>query len=296
MINVQREGHGSCFASFGELVQGVLPGGRKFLVNLKIKNRSRVRVRITDCVYSQEKEALFSDSYRRFSKSYKVLRNIMVDIGDHRDLLLDVESNIPVGKGLSSSTADMVASIMALQSALSITLKRESIGRMITEIDPNDGLHYDHACAYHHTTGQLIYQFAFVPPLNIVGVDLGGSLDTVDFNSRPPTWDDADMAAYAELLKRVRLAFEAHDVPGLCALATQSTVRWQKHLPRPELDRALALAGETGALGVINTHSGTFLGLAYGAERKDIPTLLAAAERRFPECSVQLFQTTSCQE
>lgn len=287
-------GQGVCHGSFGEILQGVLPGSKKFLVNLKIKNVSRARVHLTPSAYSNEKEAQFAESYRSYSKSYKVVRNILGDIGRHDDCYLEMESDIPVGKGCSSSTADMVASIQALASSLSLALKPDYVSRMLTEIEPNDGLHYPGTLAYHHTTGELIARFAYVPPLHILGIDFGGMIDTVEFNHTPFTWTEAEMEHYAVLLEAAQKSLREEDAGSLCRIATESTLLWQKVLPKPELSDVLALMDETGALGVVNTHSGTYLGLLYGEGRDDLDTVTSLVRRRLPGKDVRLFETVSC--
>ena len=285
---------GECFGSFGEMLQGFLPGGKKFLINMKITNRSRVSVSLNSPEYSKEKEDNYIESYRKYSKTYKILRNILIDIGRHDDLYIEVESNIPVGKGLSSSTADMVAGVNALQKKLSISLKKDYISRMLTEIEPNDGIHYEGTSAYHHATGKIIRNFEYVPPINIVGIDMGGELDTVKFNAQALQPEEQDMRTWAELLEKAMAAYEAEDLPTICDVATQSARLWQGINPKPYLEEVLRFVERTEALGVINTHSGTYLGLAYGADRKDVLAIIAALKKEFPDKTIQLFQSISC--
>lgn len=287
-------GQGTCHGSFGELLQGVLPGSKKFLVNLKIKNTSRARVHLTPSAYSNAKEVQFAESYRSYSKSYKVVRNILVDIGRHDDCYLEMESDIPVGKGCSSSTADMVASIQALASSLSLALKPNYIGRMLTEIEPNDGLHHPGTSIYHHTTGELIARFDYVPPLYILGIDFGGMIDTVEFNRTLLTWTEAEMKHYAALLDEAQELLRDEDVGGLCRIATESASLWQKANPKRQLDAVMQLMRETGGLGIVNTHSGTYLGILYADGTSNIPDLLRRAESVFSDCAVRLFETVSC--
>jgi len=293
---VERMGKGSCPGSFGELLQGVLSERGKFLVNFKIKNISHVTLTLSSPRYSEEKEALFAESYRRYPKSYKVIRNICIDLGNHSDCFLKIDSDIPVGKGLSSSTADMVASIQALASTLSVVMKPDYIGRMLTEIEPNDGLQHEGTGIYHHTTGKLIEQFPYIPPLRILGIDLGGVVDTVKFNQRALTWTDAQVKRYEGLLHEMRTALAGRDLASICRIATESAKLWQQVNPKPELDDVLALMSETGALGVVNTHSGTYLGLLYGEDRDDLNSLLSTVARRFPGKEVRWFGSVSCRE
>ncbi len=291
---IERVGKGTCPGSFGELLQGALPESGKFLVNLKIKNISHVTLTLSAPRYSEKKEALFAESYRRYPKSYKVVRNICTDLGNHSDCYLEIDSDIPVGKGLSSSTADMVAGIQALASALSVVMKPDYIGRMLTEIEPNDGLQHEGTGIYHHTAGKLIAQYPYIPPVKILGIDLGGTIDTVQFNQKTVEWSEAEMRRYREMLDQIRRALAEQDLATICSIATESASLGQKVNPKPELDAVLALMGETGALGVVNTHSGTYLGLMYGEDRNDLGAVADTVQRRFSEKSIRWFETITC--
>jgi len=291
---VEMKGSGNCYGSFGELLQGVLPGEKKFLVNLRISNASRTRIHLMPSIYSNEKERLFADSYRSFSKSYKVVRNILVDIGRHDDCFLEIDSDIPVGKGCSSSTSDMVASIQALASALSLALKPEYVSKMLTEIEPNDGLHYSGTSIYHHTTGKLIFHYDYTPPLRILGIDFGGTIDSVEFNQKTFSWSDTVMEKYAALLETTKKALADEDVEILGNIATESTLMWQEINPKPHLDRILRFAQDNKALGVVNTHSGTYLGILFPEGRKDPQEIQLCANSTFPDCVIRWFETAAC--
>jgi L-threonine kinase len=292
---VERVGVGTCHGSFGELLQGVLPGGRKFLVNCRIRNCSRVTVRLSDPAYSPQKEEEFAHSYARFPKTYKGLRNFLGDLGRHDDCLISIESDIPVGKGLSSSTADMVAGVRALAEALSLKLKNDYVSHMLTEVEPNDGLHFDQTSAYHHTEGRLIANVDWVPPLRILGIDQGGVVDTVAFNQRAIVWSDDQMAQYGVLLDAMLKALESRDVERVAALATESARAWQHVNPKDDLPIVLDLAAALRALGVINTHSGTYLGLLFADDAwPDADRIMALSAKRLPGRHIAWFATTMC--
>ncbi len=294
---MERVGIGTCHGSFGELLQGVLPGGRKFLVNCRIRNRSRVTVRLSDPSYASQKEEEFARSYARFPKTYKGLRNFLSDLGRHDDCLVSIESDIPVGKGLSSSTADMVAGVRALAEALSLKLKNDYVGHMLSEVEPNDGLHFDETSAYHHTEGRLIANVDWVPPLHILGIDQGGVVDTVAFNQRRIDWTDEQMAHYGRLLDAMLAALEAHDAERVARLATESARAWQAINPKEDLPVVLDLAESLGALGVINTHSGTYLGLLFADDPAPAAdAVMAAVRARLPGREIAWYVTTTCRE
>ncbi len=288
---MEKAGTGFCAASFGELLQGVLPGQRKFLVNLRIRSGSRVKVQLTSPTYSAEKEAQIAVSYQSYPKSYKLLRNVLSDLGSHNDCLIEIDSNVPVGKGLSSSTADMVAAIRGLAEAASVSFREDYIGRVITEIEPNDGLQYHGTSAYHHTTGQLIDRVDWVPPFRILGVDFGGIVDTVTFNQQKITFNAEQMARYQELLHAVLAALREHDARAVAEIASESTRMWQHYRPREEMDRMFELQAETGGMGVVNTHSGTYLGLLYDPARTDWNEIYERVAASFPGKGLDWFDT-----
>jgi L-threonine kinase len=288
-------GTGTCHASFGELLQGVLPGGHKFLVNCRIRNRSRVTVRLSDPSYQFQKEEELAHAYAHFPKTCKGLRIFLSDLGRHDDCLVSIESDIPVGKGLSSSTADMVAGVRGLAEALSLRLKNDYISRVLTDVEPNDGLHFDHTSAYHHTEGKLIANFDWVPPLHILGVDEGGMLDTVAFNRREITWTSAQMERYRDLLDAMTAAMQRRDAAAVANLASESARAWQPVSPKQDIDIILDLAEALGGIGVINTHSGTYLGLLFAEDdRLDRARLAALAAERLPGRDISWFDTTGC--
>jgi len=292
---MDRVGVGTCHASFGELLQGVLPGGRKFLVNCRICNQSRVTVRLSGPSYSSQKEEEFARSYARFPKTYKGLRNFLSDLGRHDDCLISIESDIPIGKGLSSSTADMVAGVRALAEALSLKLKNDYVGHMLSEVEPNDGLHFDQTSAYHHTEGRLIANVDWVPPLRILGIDQGGVVDTVAFNQRKIDWTQEQMAHYGRLLEAMLAALEARDIERVGALATESARAWQRINPKQDLPAVLDLAEKLGALGVVNTHSGTYLGMMFPEDPAlDAEGIRTAVSARLPDCDIAWYATTTC--
>lgn len=291
VTGVEQVGVGFCAASFGELLQGVLPGKQKFLVNLRISRGSTVKVSLASPLYSVQKEAQIAASYQRYPKSYKLLRNVLSDLGSHNDCLIEIDSDIPVGKGLSSSTADMVAAIRGLAKAASVVFREDYIGRIITEIEPNDGLQYQGTAAYHHATGKLIECLDWVPHFRILGVDFGGIVDTVTFNQRKFEFSTQQMMSYQTLLENMLDALRSHDSAAVAAFASESTRLWQAFRPRDEMEKVFELQVATGGLGVVNAHSGTYLGILYDPSREDWDEIRERVMTEFPDKKSDWFNT-----
>ena len=277
-------GSAICNGGFGEVLQGVRESNQKFLVNLKIKNYSRATVYVSKSAYRTLNE-------HRYWKSYRLVKNLLKHLGYDYNCHVDIQSNIPIGKGLSSSTADMVASVRALENALSISIENDFLSRAITDIEPNDGLHYPGTSFYEHTEGRLIYNFPFIPRLKIVGVDFGGEVDTLTFNRSDRRYGPDDGSVFDKLLESLAESYRKQDVPRILEIATKSGMLSQKVLYKPYFESFLDFSKTCSAQGVINTHSGTYLGMVFDREIPEYPEICRRINRRFENVEIDLFET-----
>lgn len=290
MAESVRVGHGACNGSFGEILQGMLPSGHKFLVNLPITLESRATLTLTGPAYDREKEERFADAYRRWPKAHKAILLLMGRRGFYgHDFALTFPQELPRSKGLSSSTADMVAALRAYGRATS-NVSFVDIDETLQCIEPNDGVHYPGTAIYCHEEAALLNRYDYVPPWRILGIDEGGTVDTVEFNRRPRVWPESQCAQWETLLKRAQALLADGDSTGLARLATQSTEIWQEAHPKGHYRAVMEFAEQTGALGVVNTHSGTYLGVIYPADH-EMGGELELARRVMPECETRVFET-----
>ncbi len=249
----------SCPASFGELLQGMLPDGSHFLVTLPIDLHSRASFTV-----SAETAALsvWPES------SWKVLRGVTALLRRYGLPLrgeLRLQSDIPRGKGLASSTADLVAACRAVAGRYDLRLDLEVLETTLRDIEPSDGLMYEGVVAYRHREGRMLERLGRVPALTLVAIDEGGEIETLAHNARALDYSDAERDEYAELLAQVRHAIENDDVEALGAVATRSALLNQRLLPKRWFDAMRKIAREIRAAGVVAAHSGTYLGIMIDA-------------------------------
>ncbi len=286
-----KEGMGTCCGSFGELLYGVLSGDIPFLVNLKIRNRSCVRLRLRSPAYSPLKEMNFARSYERFAKSYKVIRHILTDFGIHSDPYLEIESDLPVGAGLGSSEADMVASIRALGAALSIAVKPDYVSRVLREIEPHNGVHYAGTAVYEPVSGKLLAQYDSVPAINILGLECPPPTDVFAPDLPPDAFTEADRVRYRELLEDVKEALAAKDIARVGRISTEGVRMRHRIRPREDFELALDLMRRTGAVGVVAAHTGSSLGLMYEKDRPDTQAIEAMVRPSLGAARIRWFET-----
>jgi L-threonine kinase len=175
--------------------------------------------------------------------------------------VLVVDSDLPIGKGMASSSADLVATARAVGRALGLSTAPEAIEGWLRPIEPTDGVMHHGIAVFEHRAVRLRALLGDLPATTVVAVDEGGLLDTVAYNRRPKSFTDADRAEYAAMLAAMTEAVHAGDLPAVGALATRSAVLNQRLAPKANLEALARLAADVQALGVVCAHSGTMLGV-----------------------------------
>ncbi|WP_353570300.1 hypothetical protein [Candidatus Albibeggiatoa sp. nov. BB20] len=251
VVTKQLVGYGKSFASFGEIVQGRLPNGEDFLVTIPVDMWST-------CELTYESIDGASTVDATFSKSKQVAEH-MLDVLDMKwgaKISIEFTRNIPIGKGLSSSTADMLAVVRAFQEVFGIVVTENFISRLFTKIEPHDGLHYYMSVAYNHRLGTLLSKLGYIPDFNIVAVDSGGELSTVEYNKNL-NFTPALLAEYEALYNNLLIAFAKRDDIEIARCAQRSTELHVSRTGNTFLAKVLEKAKQVNVLGILATHSGT---------------------------------------
>jgi uncharacterized protein involved in propanediol utilization len=212
----------------------------------------------------------------------------LLGLGSGIRLRIELRRDMPVGKGLSSSTADMLAVVRACQDAFGVAVGDAFISRLFAAIEPHDALHYPTSVVYNHRCGRLLERLDHVPDFRIVAVDAGGTVCTETYN------DNLDFSAalidnYDRLYRAVVNAFAERDDAAIARCAHRST---ELHIARTGnafLRRSLAQADAIGALGFLTAHSGTCGGFLLPGTASDSD--LARFEARVAHLGARVFRT-----
>jgi uncharacterized protein involved in propanediol utilization len=170
----------------------------------------------------------------------------------------------------------MVATARAIQSAFGFSIPRASLARVMSSIEPSDGVMYRGIVSFYHRQGVLRKFLGYLPSLTIVGIDEGGQVDTVEFNERSKQFGQAHRAEYERLLLGMENAVAHGDLGSLGEISTRSAIMNQDILPKRHLDLLLDMRRRYGAFGVVATHSGTQLGLLLGPDSSNHSQSLSA--------------------
>jgi uncharacterized protein involved in propanediol utilization len=248
-------GVGVACGTFGELLQGAMPettGLDDFLVTFPID-------RWTHAWFRFEPDAPLQVFPSHKVKSRRLAEMLLARHSGGGTLIID--SDLPVGKGLASSSADLVATARAVGPVLGLEASPRAIEGWLRPIEPTDGVMYPGVVVFEHRKVRMASELGVLPPLTVVAVDEGGQIDTVAFNRRPRRYSLAQRREYARLLDELTGAVGTGDLTALGAVTTCSAILNQPLLPKRHLEAMLGISSAAGALGVVCAHSGTMLGI-----------------------------------
>jgi len=264
----------------GELVQGMM-GESHFLVTCPIDYFARARVTLFVNGDGMETPA-------DCPKSAAALRATLDRLG-RGDLSgkLTINNPIPRSKGMGSSSADVTATIAATALALGEDLDPETMASIALSVEPSDGVMFPGIALLDHREGQIIQVLGPPPPMEIVALDFGGTVDTVEFNAvdRRSQWKSIQ-AEVDEALRLVKAGIQAQQ-PGLIGQgASISSRASQAVLFKPLLPDVLEFAESVGAAGVNVGHSGTVIGILLDARERTGKSVYRQAKEAFPKAEV----------
>ena len=261
----------------GELAQGVMDGVH-FLVTCPVDFYSRVKVDI----YSggpgveapEDCDKAAADVRRTLShlKNSKVLAR------------LTINNPIPRGKGMASSSADLAAAIAATGLALGQELTPDQIAQIALSIEPTDGIMIPGVAIFDHRAGSIRESLGPPPPMEIVALDLGGTVDTVQFNmvDRFQRWQAVNEQT-TEALRLLRQGIANQDPALVGQGASISAEASQTVLAKPRLAEVKEFAESVGAVGINVGHSGTIMGVLLDARERRGKSTYHKAKEAFPD-------------
>jgi len=261
----------------GELAQGVIEGIH-FLVTCPVDFYSRVKVDI----YSDGPGV---EAPQDCDKAAAAVRRTLFHLKNAKvRAKLTINNPIPRGKGMASSSADLAAAIAATGFALGEEISPYQIAQIALSIEPTDGIMIPGVALFDHRAGIIRESLGPPPPMEIVALDLGGTVDTVQFNmvDRFQRWQSVDEQT-GEALRLLRRGIEEQDPALVGRGASISAEASQTVLAKPRLAEVKEFAELVGAVGVNVGHSGTIMGVLLDARERRGKSTYHKALSAFPD-------------
>lgn len=242
---------GSC----GELVQGTI-NGENFLITCPVNIYSEVAVvsaiqPLDKCAYVKVRKAITK------TKEYLNIKNIDYDF--------HISSQLPIGKGMASSSADISAACQAVALSQGKLLTPAEIADIALAIEPTDAIFYPGILMFDHVNGQIRHNLGTPPEIDIAVFDVGGEIDTLHFNRRDdlPVLNKEKEETVKVALNLVIDGLARSDINLIGQGTTLSALANQSILFKPNLEGIIKLSKKFNAAGVNVAHSGTVLGVLF---------------------------------
>ncbi|MDP4127957.1 MAG: GHMP kinase [Bacillota bacterium] len=281
-----------CPGTCGEWVQGTRDGV-PFLIDCPIDRFSEAKVALN----------MHSTGWvlpLRKTKALQVLDLLKEDFGLPKlGGKVEFLQQLPEGKGMASSTADIIAVASATLIALGEAPSPERLAHLALQIEPSDSVMFpgiseiEHVQRHHHRV-----LGSSVPSL-FLALDWGGTIDTRVFNARPGLAEHYRHYE-AEIKRAYELACEGIDQSDLEKLAEAGTISARCNLeinPKSSFEPFLNWVHQNGGLGVVTAHSGTLLAGVFPhdafADQASLKNLGLEAQQRFTPAYLDLFRSCS---
>jgi uncharacterized protein involved in propanediol utilization len=247
------------YSRIGELIQGVLPDRSSFLVSGLPSSTLYSEAILEDGPGDDVLE--MSDDILP-PKVCKAL-SLFLPPEDHRmshlaGKALRLRSNIPRGKGLSSSSADVLSVLYVVNDYLRTGFTQEELYRIAARVEPTDPCLSSGVVLFKQHAG-VTERSIPLPPLTLLYFDAAPDREVSTLDLARPYAGDAP-AFFEELLRRFLHKAAEKDYAGIFDCITGSAVYNQAivMLPRFHEYHELALDAEAG---LMVAHSGTIIGL-----------------------------------
>ncbi len=261
-----------CPASCGELIQGWLLGGEK-LISYGIDCYSQV-------ILTEGPE----EGCAIPSKARQMLRQVMKYYGfpsrEAEGLHLKIHSEIPKGKGMASSTADLAATALAAATLLGKKITEAEIAALCVSIEPTDSTVFSQMTLFDPLNGGFRQAYGPYPRGRVLLLEGREVIDTIEF--RKTDRRGLLMKEASHLKKALSLVEEGAQekkLEKLAQAATISALANQNILYKPQLEQLIEISLKLGALGVNVAHSGSVVGIIHQEGSFDQDKFIASLKR-----------------
>jgi L-threonine kinase len=247
----------------GEIVQGFYNSGTPFHVTCPISLYAKTQVEVTD---HHTLQVLGLPDYA--SKMMDALR-ISAEILEVQNvsILVQHETQLETGKGMGSSTADIISVARAFASAIDKVLSPARLAQIATAIESSDGTMYQGMAAVNHKNGNLITKLPWSPELNIVMIVPDLCLDT---GQALFVGKDLLSSEFDGLLKEIKIASKNRDEVAFANVALRSAFINQEYVKNKAFELLHPVFRELGAIGLNVAHTGTIAGVIFQSGKQGL--------------------------
>lgn len=247
--------YGVCPASCGEFVQGML-GKEEYLSSYAIDlySAAEVKEKLSNINIGPSKS-------RRAIE--KVFERFDLPIKESKNISLNIHSEIPVGKGMASSTADIGATIVATLGLIQKSLTSEEISKIASTIEPTDSIYIEKNTIFNPLNGEIIKYLGNIRNSKVVILEPNKTLSTTKIRNTPNYKDikTQNKDIIREAFYMLEEGIKNNDLHLVGKAATLSSLANENIHKKQGLKEIIEISKNYGAYGVNVAHSGTVIGI-----------------------------------
>ena len=247
--------YGICPASCGEFVQGILDN-EEYLSSYAIDMFSIASL-------EEKKEDINLGSKKSRKAIEKLFEKFNIPIEESKNISLDLKSNIPIGKGMASSTADIGATIKATLSILNKKLNDEEISLIASEIEPTDSIILYKNSIFNPLNGRVKKYLSSFDNGRVIILEPKEILETKIIRSNP-NYLNIKLENKSIIKKSFNLlekGLKNNDLKLIGEACTLSSLANENIHKKPYLNEIIEISESMNAYGVNIAHSGTVIGI-----------------------------------
>lgn len=248
-------GWAQCPGTCGEWIQGA-KGGTPFLIDCPINRYVELE---TYCVTLPGKENSEWQISPQKTKTEKALMLLAQHIGLNFKGTVKFHSELPVGKGMASSSADLSAAMASVLTSLGHSWKPEDLAEIALTIEPSDPVMFPGIIEFAHQDGKYMHKLGSNAKAHLLLLDWGGVIDTQRFNTL------SELRFHyrkneSKIQKALQIFYEGIEHFDLEKLAYASTISAQCNQeinPKPLTEEFTHFVQRMNGFGILTAHSGT---------------------------------------
>ena len=259
----------------GEFIQGTLSGSPA-LISCPIDAFHSVRI-----TTHPEEGWIFPPDAQKVKSAYETIsRKLPCPFPGAK---VEIDSPFPRERGYGTSTADITAFLFAYTKISEHSISHHQAAEIALSIEPTDSSLFPGLTLFAYRSGEFKYQLERVPPFQVLIVDPGGGINTVEYNAQDHSKKLKRLVEkHHSLFQQFQTGLARQDWELIGYASTRSAVIHQELLPNPYLDQCLHIAENCGALGVCRAHSGTIIGLLFIENFGDLDQAKSLLKKHLP--------------
>ncbi len=198
------------------------------------------------------------------------------------EVAVRLTSNIPVGKGCGSSTADMLAAVRAMLRYLGVVMDEQTIAKLVVAVEEaSDGTVLSRLALFRHREGVVEEYFpSSLPSMRVMVIDT--EPDAVVSTTAMPRarYSAARMDEFDGWIGELRQGVVRQCAATVGRVATRSALLNEAFLPKPHFQELLHEVRRWGGYGLGAAHSGTVVSAL-------LPCAFDADQARRLRCTVK---------